>query len=131
MNKRELIELVNDLFKNTEIKVGDGKGRIGSTQFRSMADICRKAECFDEIKLLIEYKTAKKNGWEQEIRNHESCGEVINKTIQKIKDNSEEKNVLKNIISFFGYLYWKGYAESRNNYNKNDSQKRRGGYNAV
>lgn len=85
--------------------------KIGHGQFRELAALCSAAECYDEIELLVQYNTAKaKQGrsWAKMCRN-QKFGDLVVSFMQKIKavdQNASEAEVLKDLMHFFGYLYW-------------------------
>jgi hypothetical protein len=118
MDKECLIKMVNEI--GNQPNIDRIFSRLGSTQFRSLAELSRNAECIDEILLLIEYKIAKGNGWDF-ILNGEVFGQVIIEKLQEIKNsNTDSRTTLNNISEFFGYMHWKmtvvkdKYKTSRN-----------------
>lgn len=131
MNKKTIIEMVDDISKNnlkdvlrddSKSSYGNKDKEVGISQFISLANACKIADCVDEIKLLLQYKTAKGNGWEKEVAS-KKFGDLIIEKVNKIEkivdesignreydsDNAEEieKEKLKAMSQFFGYLYWK------------------------
>ena len=117
MNKKDIIAIVNEIGNNprfSKILDDESKGKnsnrdkIGISQFGSLSSTCKLADCVDEIRLLLEYKTAKGNGW-NEAFNNKKFGEFINSKIMEIASDTEgnEEEKLKAISQFFGYLYWK------------------------
>jgi len=111
MDKKTLINMVNEIAEKTALKKylseNDGRKSIGKSQFRTLAEACEKAQFYEEVKLLIEYKTAKGNGWDQKILEDKKCGDVIIDYMEKIRSQSEEKDLMQMLQLFFGYLYWK------------------------
>lgn len=85
------------------------KNKIGSNNIRELAVLALNADCYEEFKLFIKYKTAKGNGWEAYFDEGERFGDVIIRYIDKIYEasNKNDKEALQNISRFFGYLYWK------------------------
>jgi len=112
MDRKTLINMVNEIAEKTTLRKHlsekDGKkNSIGKSQFRTLAEVCEKAQFYEEIKLLIEYKTAKGNGWDQKISGDKKCGDVIIDYMEKIRSQSDEKELMQMLQLFFGYLYWK------------------------
>jgi hypothetical protein len=84
--------------------------RFGKTQFRTMSELCRKAECMEEIYLLIEYKTAKGNGWEKTCRKEgkdERFGHSVIGSLVTLTKSLDKVEACKVASLFFGYLHWK------------------------
>lgn len=115
MNKKELIGCVEEIAANTTLKNilserEGGRQNLGKSQFRAMAEMCDRADFYEEVKLMLEYKTAKGNGWDVIIATGgKKCGDVFIEYIEKIKTGSgdNEQAVLRNLALFFGYMYWK------------------------
>ena len=96
----------------------ESRDKIGNNQFRELASICRNADCYEEIELLINYNTAKADGgsWANLIEysttiNHsvkKKFGNIIVDQMKIIKTQSENDgdSVLENLSLFFGYMYW-------------------------
>ena len=63
MTKKEIIEIVDKVIVNlnTEVFAEDenNKSKIGCNQFRELSSLCRNAECYSEIELLVRYNEAK------------------------------------------------------------------------
>lgn len=112
IDKRELILLVNEITSEIDVKKAvkdDGsKGRgIGTSQFRDMASICKSAESFEEVKLLLRYKMAKDNkrsSWRQNISGT-TFGDVLLGKIDNIYNVYGDEKCLAALSLFFGYLY--------------------------
>lgn len=131
MTKIELIKLIekneNRIDKSVFVNENEGKRDLGTSQFRELAGICASAECFEEIKLLIEYNIAKntvkdknkksdkvyKNSWAKEKeQDGVSIGKVIIECMEDVQKKSKEskeseEELMKNLSLFFGYMYWK------------------------
>ncbi|RCX13511.1 hypothetical protein DFR58_11751 [Anaerobacterium chartisolvens] len=139
MKKSEIIGYVNEIADKTSLRAilsdkETGRLSLGKTQFRSMAELCQKADCPEEIKLMLEYKMAKGNGWDITIGEGKRCGDIFINYIEEIekktlkdftqegggvpensekdennKNNKSKENekVLKSMELFFGYMYWK------------------------
>ncbi|MCX7921552.1 MAG: hypothetical protein N3B21_05985 [Clostridia bacterium] len=113
MQKKQLLEYVEQIANNTRLgeilSDKEARGNLGKTQFRSVAELCEKADCYEEIKLLIQYKVSKGNGWDEVIATNQKCGDVILRYMEKIKEhcNGDDSETLRNLALFFGYLYWK------------------------
>lgn len=102
----------NKEFWSGEKKEGsrnDGKKeKVGSTNIRNMAVLANNADCYEELKLFVEYKIAKGNGWDRKFDGDKVFGDKILECMEKIYKKCEnEREALKNISKFFGYLYWK------------------------
>ncbi|AVP55250.1 hypothetical protein C3B72_08865 [Clostridium tetani] len=125
MNKQEIIKLVDemsDIEDFSEVIQDEDNKRdrrnskfnktIGISQFRDVANICKECECCEEIKLLIQYKTAKGNGWNNKIpygNSGRKFGDIVVEYIEKIERNFDKDENLKidAVSKFFGYLFWK------------------------
>ncbi len=119
--KKEIIRMVNEFGKDEEFwnkKNSKGKllkaseGELGSSNIRSVASACEKADCYEEIRLFIQYKIGKGNGWEYRLSNNEVFGKVVIKDMDKIYEmaNKNDEEALKIISLYFGYLFWKKTA---------------------
>lgn len=123
--KKEIIRMVNELGEDKEFwdeinnkKSRNGKplkrseGALGSSNIRSVAAACEKADCYEEIRLFIQYKIGKGNGWEYKLSNNEVFGKAVIKDMDKIYEmaNKNDKEALKIISLYFGYLFWKKTA---------------------
>ncbi len=121
MDKKTLIQYVEEIALTTDIKKclsdNDGKDSLGKSQFRSIAELCAKAVCYEEMKLLIDYKESKGNGWDKNIAKagFKTCGEVIIEYMEKVKQQSTEEDVLKNLELFFGYMHRKANVLCKEN----------------
>lgn len=116
--------------KNKKDKKDENKG-VGTNQFRTLASLCLVAETYDEIKLLVQYKTAKAHkfeSWRISKDGKKNFGNVIIDKMEKIKNKYKEDTVvLEAMRLFFGYLYqsarvWKydiAVSVNNKNYNKN------------
>lgn len=113
-----LLKLVEDIGNNKTFwsdekdkgKKGDGKKeKIGSTNIRNLAVLANNADCYEELRLFIEYKIARGNGWDKKFKGDKMFGSVIIEYMDQIyeKCNKDDRETLKNISKFFGYLYWK------------------------
>lgn len=146
IDKKWLIALVNEVKNEIDVEIAikdDEKNEknkgVGTNQFRTLASLCLSAETYDEIKLLVQYKTAKAHKFEswKTSKDGKIFGKVIIDKMEKIKNKYKEDTVvLEAMRLFFGYLYqsarvWKNdiavsinYEKSGNknydkNYNKN------------
>lgn len=117
INNETLLKYVNEIGDNQKFwdakykRSNDtNKNKIGSNNIRELATLALNADCYEEFRLFIKYKTAKGNGWDAHFNNNgEKFGDVIIKYIDKIYEasNKDDKEALRNIGRFFGYLYWK------------------------
>lgn len=127
--KNRLIQMVNELGNDSKFwgNINDKTSDIGSSNIRSMANICQNADCYEEIKLFIRYKIGKCNGWEKELSNKKVFGEAVLEHLDEIYNstNKNDEEALKRIALYFGYLYWKKIAiEKGNELNKTKNQGR-------
>ena len=137
-NKKFLIDKVNELSNDKEFwenmmndRRGGREGKLGSTNIRSVATVCENADCFEELKLYIEYKIAKGNGWEEKIKINDKYGEVfgqvvlrhMNEIYEKCEKNDNE--ALKMIGLYFGYLFWRKAAIEKGDYLNSEAYKTR------
>lgn len=120
--KKELIEMVNRLGSNDDFWKEEGNykkdKKPGASNIVSIANICENADCYQEVKLFIEYKIAKGNGWDTTFEGNKKFGEVVIEDMDKIYEevNRDDKEALKRISLYFGYLYWKkSYIEKVKN----------------
>lgn len=125
MNKKDIIQII----KEAEPKIDkiifnsddNSKNGIGCNQFRELADICRSAECYEEVELLVRYNEAKdrpKQNFKDKAPRHGSSWDCLMKDgrttfagiviscMEKIKAQSEGNSCLENLSLFFGYFYW-------------------------
>lgn len=142
MNKQEIITIVKNTINTIDTSVfcsdeqRKGQSGIGSNQFRELASICRSAECYEEIVLLIQYNEAKDNGksWSKKMKNSATLAKCIINGMEEIKKLSDEESCLDNLCLYFGYFYWNArifakknsdefYANKNNNNFKNDRNK--------
>ena len=129
MTKQEIIGLVEELVEKRTAKeayveeaVGnkndkndkDGKNPnkgVGTNQMRRLASLCSKAECCEEIEMLVAYKMAKaKQGesWNFVGTGKESPGNAVLAVIRRIREtDGTEQERLNSLRLFFGYMYWK------------------------
>ena len=118
MTKEEIIRAVSEIAVKIdesnrselfakETSKNDNK-KIGSNQFRDIASLCRSAECYEEIELLIRYNMAKcdnNKSWKYVCSNGKAFGELILDGMKTIREKDKEE-VLKNLELYFGYFYW-------------------------
>lgn len=105
-----LIRYVNEIGEKKEFWK-DNKNKIGSNNIRQLAVVALNADCYEELKLFIKYKTVKGNGWDSvfDHKSNKKFGDVIIEYLDKIYEASNkcDKDTLNNISRFFGYLYWR------------------------
>ncbi|GFR35914.1 hypothetical protein [Thermobrachium celere] len=116
----QIIEKVNELVKlcidnnywdsNNE---EDNKYKVGKSNIRSVASAVQNAECFEEIKLYIEYKKAKGNGWDVRIGDTTFADKVI-RHLNELTEDLNEQEKIKVASKYFGYLYWAIYPHNKN-----------------
>lgn len=102
-----LLKLVNEL--------GEGEINVGSSNIRNLAVLANNADCYEEMRLFIEYKIAKGNGWNDKFKENSVFGHEVLRCLDKIYEmcNKNDREALKNISKFFGYLYWKVCAKEK------------------
>lgn len=115
--KKELINRVKvfggeeGFWKLQKKNAGDKrtKSKLGSSNIRSVANICNNADCYAEIRLYIEYKIAKGNGWDEHVVGNKNFGQVVIDDMDYIyeKVEKEDAKAIEWISLYFGYLYWK------------------------
>lgn len=110
--------------------------KIGRSQLASLLSDCKNAASVDEMKLYINYKKAKGNGWNDRVNGRAVADYLIDalNNVEKLADNIREALKLKNedvnsddmrqirlmlCEKFFGYLYWKGTALSSEEASRN------------
>lgn len=123
--KKELLKMIEKLGDNknfwkrvqAETSFSNREVKIGSSNIRSVSNICENADCYEELKLYIEYKIAKDNGWNSSFDGKRSFGQVVLEDMDKIyKDsNCNDREALKRIGLYFGYLYWKKSSIEKGN----------------
>ena len=105
--KCKLLGFVDEIKQNKSFWKDKESKELGSTNIRNMATIALNADCYKELKLFMEYKIARGNGWDLIYKDWKKFGEVILEYMDKIKEISHtEEEALFNISKFFGYLYW-------------------------
>ena len=97
--KKTLLLMVNKLADNKEFwsKKKLKEGKLGSSNIRSVANICEKADCYEELKLYIHYKIAKGNGWNDEFHKNITFGQVILNDMEAIYNdaNCDDEEAIK------------------------------------
>ncbi len=138
MTNKEIIEIIDKDFKpyvSKSVFSNDNETvkspKIGNNQFRELANICKTAQCYEEIELLVEYNTAKAENaksWKNEY-NGKKLGDVVVECMRIIKSKSEndDKHILINLSQFFGYLYWNARVWSDESTDKGAKGKLGGG----
>ncbi|MDY3656035.1 MAG: hypothetical protein SO054_07785 [Ruminococcus callidus] len=116
--KKQIIEIVQGMKKQIgQNKLGElfakdagSKTKIGCNQFRDIASICHQADCYEEVKLLVQYSTAKANkdvSWKTPLQSNpkKNFGNLVVDCMDEIRkiDPSQELYLLE---LYFGYLYW-------------------------
>ena len=97
------------LFGGGESEDGSKKDKMGSNQFRELAAICARIECYEELELLIKYnisKDSKHAGWNYKCDNAESFGMNVIKQMKEVYE-ADKADHKKNLELLFGYLYRK------------------------
>jgi hypothetical protein len=119
MTKQEIIGLIEEnVGKKTDRsayndKESDKNG-VGSNQFRRLSEMCKRAECVEEIELLVAYKMAKSGRdkfggkeWNKAPAGKISPGQAVLNSIKIIcEKETDEKARLRDLELFFGYMYW-------------------------
>ncbi len=123
MKKQDIIKVVTNTINMIDTTVFNGeeqgKDGIGSNQFRELASICRNADCYEEIELLVQYNEAKDNGksWSKRMKNGKTLAQCITSGMEEIKKCSDDDSCLDNLCLYFGYFYWNAriYAQKNGN----------------
>lgn len=123
MNKKTIIDKVNEISNHPVFLKAVSGIYFGNTQFRTLCEMSDSAECVEELELLIDYKTAKGNGWnvsENEIK----LGQLIKDGLIELTKNpcGMKKNKIAGL--YFGYLHWKA-TEIKKNSNSITSNKQK------
>lgn len=134
MKKQEIIQVVNNMMNNIDTTVfqveEQGKEGIGSNQFREFASICRDAECYEEVELLVQYnraKDSKNSSWGRKMKNGKNLAECIVAGMQDIKGRSGD-TCLSDLCLFFGYMYWNARIFAEKNKADSPAQNNGGGF---
>lgn len=128
MTKQEIIEIISNAVPRIDKSIfgeTEKNNKIGSNQFRELAALCRHAECYEEIELLIRYNESKAivEEWDKETKKNKvvrtswaskkegeksSLADIVVECMKEIKEESgdDETQCLKNLSLFFGYFYW-------------------------
>ncbi len=114
MTKQDIIDIIKNEItpSNDEKSVFSSKDsyrdKIGSTQFHELAVLCKQAECYEEVELLVRYSESKcetGKSWSHKYKSGTLADTVI-KGMEEVKKSSEnDKSCVKNLSYFFGYLY--------------------------
>ena len=136
MTKKEIIGIVDGAIKSqidTSVFKGDNQNKpgIGSNQFREFANICLRAECYEEVELQVMYNKAKDypndkknpqkrgNSWDKLMLNKkDTLADIVISCMRKVRENSSEEDCLKNLSLMFGYFYWNARIYAAENKNK-------------
>lgn len=112
--KKQIIEKVNKLVASCKsCNYWKNEDAAGSSNIRGVASAVQNAECYDEVKLYIQYKIAKGNGWDIKI-NNQKFGDLIIKDLDElVKNINSEKEKLQIVSNYFGYLYWAAYPNNK------------------
>ena len=147
MTKQEIIEIISNAVPRIDKSIfgENGKNMIGSNQFRELAALCRRAECYEEIELLIRYNEAKaivekkddveRNSWAALMKGgKESFAEIVVECMNSIKKASgnDETQCMQNLSLFFGYFYWNARiwtAQNKLKYSQTPADKPQNGNN--
>lgn len=123
--KKEIIGMVEELGKDKEFwnRINQSRdyrnkeGKLGSSNIRSVATVCQNADCYEEIRLYIEYKIGKGNGWDDTLSNKKKFGQAVIDDMDKIYEMAgrDDKETLKIVSLYFGYLFWKKTAIEKGN----------------
>lgn len=122
MTKQEILKLIecniapnNDnekLFFAAGDKKSTSDDKTGNNQYRNLANMCLAAQCYEEIRILIQYKEAKSDkgiSWSRYYKKS-TFAKVIIDCMDKIKENhgkdDNDRACLNDLSLFFGYMYW-------------------------
>lgn len=130
MTRQEIIGIINEVVPSikTDIFRDDGgPSKIGSNQFRDLANLCKHSECYDEIEMLIRYNEAKvkakRVSWASPMKNSSmTFADIIIGCMKRVKEASaDNEQCLNDLSMFFGYFYWNARIWSAEN---KDTQRR-------
>lgn len=81
----------------------------GATNIRGIANLCGNADCYEELRLYIEYKIGKDNGWRTKLADNRIFGNAVLADMDKIYEDTgkDDKKTISRVGMYFGYLYWK------------------------
>lgn len=130
MTRKEVINVVNDVKSKLDTSVfseEEGKkGKIGCNQFRELSSICRVAECYSEIELLVKYNEAKAqpgSSWGKNMKNNQTLAWCVIEGMEKIRSASDDEDCMNNLCLYFGYMYWYARIFAAENKNNNSDNK--------
>lgn len=107
--KNQILDMVDKIGKSKVLQnKAVGNDDIGSTNIRKIANISRNADCYEELKLFINYKISKADGWSRKYDDSRTLGKVILDDMNKIYQatNKNDREAIRFISLYFGYLYW-------------------------
>ncbi|WPX08784.1 hypothetical protein [Anaerocellum danielii] len=135
--RKEIIKMLTQWAEEigNNIKFWKKNEELGKTNIRTTATAILQASCFDEVKLFLEYKGARRNtGWDESFGDCGTFAEFIIKKLEELKKKIDEKykedptfdsekEVIELSARFLGYIYWKVYGleDSKGN-NKEQGQ---------
>ena len=120
MTKKEILDLIEKniaprnvqelkIFSDDKKNSDKNQEKTGNNQYRSLANACLRAECCEEIEILIQYKEAKNTKGESWSRSYKgkTLAKVVLDCVAVVKKSTDgNRECLKTLSLFFGYLYW-------------------------
>ena len=130
--KKMLIDNIDDLNENNFLnKLSEKDKELGASNIRSMANIALNSDCYEEFRLFMEYKKVKGQGkgWGTKINSNQTLADKVIEHLEEIHKQfkGNDKEILKWISQYFGYLYWKRVATTEIKLNNNDKNNNRYG----
>ncbi|WP_054740989.1 hypothetical protein [Cellulosilyticum ruminicola] len=120
----DITEMKNFLLKQideiAQTKVLVRAKELGASNIRNMANIAQNSDCYEEFKLFMAYKKVKGQGkgWGTPLPNTQGKETLADKVIEHLDQINErcsnDKETLKWVSQYFGYLYWKRVAVTVN-----------------
>lgn len=118
--KKLLLKKIDEIgATNILSQLSDKDKELGASNIRSMANIASNSDCYEEFKLFMAYKKVKGQGkgWGTPISSNskETLADKVIEHLEEInKECGNDKETLKWISQYFGYLYWKRVAVTSN-----------------
>lgn len=91
--------------------------KLGASNIRSVANICENADCYQELKLYIQYKIGKGNGWDKPLNNSLTFGQAVLNDMDEIYNEAgkDDDEAIRRIALYFGYMYWQKVSIEKSN----------------
>jgi len=95
---------VSGVVKTEEEKGGSEEKKGWKQQYQKFGCFGQQSDCYEELRLFIEYKIAKGNGWDEKFKGDRVFGDEILHYMDKIYNmcDKNDREALKNISKFSG-----------------------------